>query len=315
MLYLEQRYDLKISNNINRKDLTNVIKNIKIIKIYNNNLTLFLLIIRFIINISTKNIFFTNEFQTCEITLKIKGIGLNKIFDSDFFNYYNNSRPNHIYINGNTQNEVKYIYDLTKSDNLIRLVWNNKIKTCYKMFYECDKIYDFNFSEFDTSEVTDMYGMFYGCVSLISLNLSNFITSNVNKMWNMFFGCSSLISLNLSNFITSQVYDMEYMFNDCKKLEYINLKNFDEIKLLNSTAYYGNMFDNVPDNVVVCINENKIKNKILPQIKNKACYAIDCSENWKIKQKKLCGDNFQNYIQDLINVEINKTQNREDEIN
>ena len=60
------------------------------------------------------------------------------------------------------------------------------------------------------------------------------------------------------------------------------------------------MFYLVPDNIVVCINENS--NKILPQIKDKNCYTIDCSDNWKIKQKKIvnktgiCIDNNNNDI-------------------
>ena len=41
------------------------------------------------------------------------------------------------------------------------------------------------------------------------------------------------------------------MFCDCTKLEYINLNNFDESKL---NIYY-NMFDNVPENVVICLKE------------------------------------------------------------
>ena len=123
--------------------------------------------------------------------------------------------------------------------------------------------------------------MLYNCYSLSSLNLSNFDTSLVTYMDHMFYNCYSLSSLNLSNFNTSLVTDKDYMFYNCSNLEYINLINFTE----NSLTDYNNMFDLVPDNIVVCINENS--NKILPQIKNKKCYTIDCSDNWKIKQKKI----------------------------
>ena len=60
------------------------------------------------------------------------------------------------------------------------------------------------------------------------------------------------------------------------------------------------MFDNVPDNVVICINEDKTNNTIFPQIKDKKCYNIDCKNNWKSGQKKIiqgsniCIDNCQN---------------------
>ena len=60
------------------------------------------------------------------------------------------------------------------------------------------------------------------------------------------------------------------MFSGCKNLEYINLQNFDESQITASV----NMFAYVPDNVVICINEDKTKTKIFPQIKKKKCYNI-----------------------------------------
>ena len=63
------------------------------------------------------------------------------------------------------------------------------------------------------------------------------------------------------------------------------------------------MFDNVPDNVVICINEDKTNNTIFSQIRNKTCYNIDCTNNWKSGQKKIiqgtntCVDNCQNTLQ------------------
>ena len=51
------------------------------------------------------------------------------------------------------------------------------------------------------------------------------------------------------------------------------------------------MFDYVPENVVICINESLIKTKILPQITKKKCPVIDCTKNWKSKQKKLINVN------------------------
>ena len=55
------------------------------------------------------------------------------------------------------------------------------------------------------------------------------------------------------------------MFDGCLNLEYINMINFNENSLNRS---YFNMFKNVPNNIVVCINKNIILNKIYPQISN-----------------------------------------------
>ena len=100
-------------------------------------------------------------------------------------------------------------------------------------------------------------------------------------MNNMFEGCLSLSSLNLSNFNISQNTNMEYMFYNCVNLEYINLKNLSELRNCHK------MFDNVPENIVICINENIAKEKIFPQLNNKSCYSIDCSDDWNSKQKKI----------------------------
>ena len=75
---------------------------------------------------------------------------------------------------------------------------------------------------------------------------------------------------------------MDEIFSNCINLEYINLNNFDESKL----GIHQLMFFNVPENVVICIDEIKNPAKIIPQIKSKSCYTIDCSKDWKYFQKK-----------------------------
>ena len=61
------------------------------------------------------------------------------------------------------------------------------------------------------------------------------------------------------------------------------MNNFVETKL----SDVNNMFNNIPENVVICINESLTGQKIFPQIKNKKCFVIDCTKDWKSKQKKL----------------------------
>ena len=164
------------------------------------------------------------------------------------------------------------------------------------LFYYCYQLSELDLSNFNTSNVEDMAGMFLNNSKLSSLNLSHFDTSKVKDMIHMFYNCSQLSSLDLSNFDTSQVTDMNHMFYRCIKLEYINLKNFIEKDSLNVT----NIFKNVPDNIVACLNENS--NKIKKEITNNTCYTLDCSDNWKINQKKIvnktdvCYDIFNNGI-------------------
>ena len=133
-------------------------------------------------------------------------------------------------------------------------------------FHECSSLTSLDLSKFDTSEVKLMGFMFQHCISLTSLNLSNFNTSKALRMRQMFRNCTSLTYLDLSNFDTSKVTWMYEMFDGCINLEYINLKNFTEISLNDNVNNYSNIFRNIPENVVICIDENNTKNKIFPQI-------------------------------------------------
>jgi len=130
------------------------------------------------------------------ILLKTQGTGFVTIFNGE-----NKFLPNEIYINDIKANEIKRQYYFDDSDDIInnfKLIWYNEINSTKNMFYTCNKIIEIDFSNFDTSEVTDMIRMFGECTSLISLNISNFNTSKVKRMGYMFNSCSSLKSLNLS---------------------------------------------------------------------------------------------------------------------
>ena len=163
----------------------------------------------------------------------------------------------------------------------------SKVTSMHEMFYYCSSLTSLDLTNFNTSQVTNMGGMFSNCSSLTSLNLSNFDTSQVTNMGSMFYHCSSLTSLNLSNFDTSQVTNVYNMFFGCSNLEYINMINFNENKLYNSPTDYGNMFTNIPKNIVICINNRTNQSKIIPQINAIKCHVIDCTNDWKLKQKKI----------------------------
>ena len=79
------------------------------------------------------------------------------------------------------------------------------------------------------------------------------------------------------------------MFEGCTNMEYINFYNFDEVKITNFT----DMFKDINNNIVICFNEEKNKNKILPQIKKLNCLTVDCSDDWRSKQKKIINETGQ----------------------
>ena len=163
----------------------------------------------------------------------------------------------------------------------------SKVTNMRSMFNLCTSLTSLNLSNFDTSQVESINNMFYNCPSLISLDLSNFDTSQAISFKNMFANCSLLTSLDLSSFKTSRITTMENMFHGCNNLDYINLINFEETDLTN-VSY---MFTNIPENVVICINQNLTEKMILPQIKIKTCPVIYCENNWKLKQNKIINNN------------------------
>ena len=249
-------------------------------------------------------------FGNINISLKIQGPGSNSIFGNKVgYSFEHINFTKEVYINHEKQDEISRAYNFNKTENLVELIIDDNIDNCYNMFRHCFSIIEINFinfntskvtsmndmfcglfllksldlSGFDTSLVTSMYHMFNNCSSLTSLNLSNFNTSLVQYMQYMFYNCLSLSSLDLSNFNTSLTENMDRMFYNCAYLEYINLFNFEERKL-NS---YKEMFDKVPDNAVICLNKNPYQRNIRQQILSKECRVIDCSFDWKLKQKKM----------------------------
>ena len=220
-----------------------------------------------------------NQFQFSKIILKIRDIGKKYVLSNSFSTTY---YPDEVYINGYKQSTINNSYYFNEADNIIELRWNKTNYNCNNMFNGCSDITEIDLSNFNSSFVTLMCYMFYGCSSLTSMNFNNFNTSQVTHMHDVFSGCTSLTSLNLSNFDISKVTWIYNLFNGCEKLEYINIQNFKDIKVVT----FNDMFVKVPDNVVICLDENNIGKNILPQIQKLNSFTIDCTNDWKLKKKK-----------------------------
>ena len=199
-----------------------------------------------------------NYIYSSYITLKIKGPGRKYI--STHINYQE------VYINGIKNNDtLTNNYYLNDTDNEIKLIFINEIKSCEDMFIDCNDIYEIDLSNFDSTLVTSINYMFGRCTSLVSLNLENIDASNVSSAIGTFAECHSLISLNLANFKnsnianmgfvfyglyslssldvsylnTSKVYYMEAMFYECLSLVSLNLANFNTKNVRNMGAMFA----------------------------------------------------------------------------
>ena len=306
-----KRKDKKIDNVIIKNYINN---NNYIVTVLTKSIIILDLLYR-----TKSNIYDSYFFQYSKITLKIRGNSENAILNENFkgINYLKE-----VHINGNRQNEIAYKYYFNQEDNFVELIWNNNIDSTDNMFYECTSITKINLSAFDTSLVTSMENMFEGCSSLISLDLSKFNTSLANSMIFMFSRCSLLTSLDLSDFDTSSVTRMDSMFSHCISLTSLNLSNFNTSSLISADSmFYGctnieyinlykfnerkikkNMFENISNILVICIKgtlnnlsnnpiNNTIYNKSYSIIEDKKHIIIDCSSDWKTRQKKIININ------------------------
>ena len=173
-----------------------------------------------------------------EINITIVGTGKQQIVYND--TTYYDFKPNKILINGILQQYTDYfVYDLNKNINVITMIWDNKLSSCFGMFFMLSNITDIDFSNFDTSNVVNMRSMFSGANSLKVLDLSNFNTTSVKTMYRMFFGCTSLVSVKLNNFDTSQVGDMNSMFYNLNSLKTLDLSNFNTPNVKDMQFMFG----------------------------------------------------------------------------
>ena len=155
-------------------------------KKYNTyNILLFILLLSFSISIEKVNSNNINKLiYDSEIILTIRGTDRQKILNTAF-----GQTPSEIFVNGNkTDISGIYVNNLSLEENNIKIIFNETLRDCSKMFFGIS-----------------MKNMFSGCSNLISLDLCYFDSSSVKDMSNMFKGCSNLCSLDLSHFDTSSV--------------------------------------------------------------------------------------------------------------
>ena len=95
------------------------------------------------------------------------------------------------------------------------------------------KSYGFNFdiSNWDVSNVTNMESMFEGCDNF-NINISNWHVSNVTNMKNMFKGCKKF-NQNLIKWDTKNVTTIERIFEECENLDKIGIMYWNTKKVEN----------------------------------------------------------------------------------
>lgn len=155
-----------------------------------------------------------SQVNSNSVKLKINKVGSIRLLNSTFV-----QNPDEIRIGNEIKAENTNTITIDNIEDEIELVWTNKSTYCNSMFRGMRDIIEIDFSQFDSSDVTDMQYMFTNCISLQNINLNNLNTDNVENMGYMFYNCRSLTSLNVSNFDTSKATTMEVMFAYCISLD------------------------------------------------------------------------------------------------
>ena len=171
-----------------------------------------------------------------QILLKIRGKGESKIINPNF-----KFKP-YIYYLNDEQIPKKFkesSIDLPESENIVKLIFDDKATDCKSMFSGCSNITEIDLRYFISSNIKHINSMFYGCNSLNKIRFGNFQTSQVGYMEKVFYNCFSLKTLDLSSFDTSIVTHLHEMFYGCSSLKYLDLSNFDT----SSVVCTHNMFN------------------------------------------------------------------------
>ena len=190
------------------------------------------------------------------ITLEISKDDINKkiqfLDNSDYTDYKGqhhvdnlkelNETNAKIFINGKENKYSKYFVPLEKGIYEIKLIFFIKMKKCSYMFKCCSNIRTINFSNFNTSNVTDMSYMFDGCTYYFTLpDISKWNTINVTNMRGMFYSCSRTLALpDISKWNTHNVTDMSYMFYYCEELSTLpDISKWDTSNVINMNFMFS----------------------------------------------------------------------------
>ena len=145
------------------------------------------------------------------------------------------------------QDIIKQLLD--SSETNLNCIYISNITNMTYLFGPIDNIENANFdvSEWDVSNVTDMSYMFHDCKNF-DCDLSSWDVSNVTDMQYMFKNCYKLKDNGLENWDVSNVKNMNGMFKDCKNIEGNGLENWDvkNVKTMRSMFYGCNKLKNIP---------------------------------------------------------------------
>ena len=117
-----------------------------------------------------------------------------------------------------TKEQLKQLINYTFKHDIydLNFIDTSKITDMSMLFRYSD--YNFDVSDWDVSNVTDMNNMFY-CCNNFNCDLSNWDVSKIRDASTMFYDCLNFTGKGLDKWKLSSIRNMNYMFCGCKKLD------------------------------------------------------------------------------------------------
>ena len=160
-------------------------------------------------------------------------------------------------------NNIKELFDKGETD--LNCIATNKITNMGDLFFNVRNI-NFDVSEWDVSNVTNMTNMFYGCSNFKDNGIENWNVNNVEIFIGMFTYCSNIYDIDFSNWNVSNGKYFNSMFFECKKFKGNGLENW----VVGKVKDMSNMFYN-------CTNFNcDLSNWDISNVKNMSFAFYNC---------------------------------------
>lgn len=212
------------------------------------------------INFTNTNVVASNAIDSWDVSSDGKGGVMAWYTDSDNDNLYEVTigQKGGVVANSNSSNLFNGLSQLT-SINFSQFD-TSEVTNMSGMFRHCSSLTSLDVSSFNTNKVTDMSGMFYSAQGIENLNLNHFDTSNVTTMERMFSEMASLVRLDISSFETPRLTNMNYFCNYNTKLKYIDMRKMNMTSIGSPTEAFAGL-DSIEEIIVRSTDEQYIINK------------------------------------------------------
>lgn len=111
---------------------------------------------------------------------------------------------------------------------------------------------DYEVTNLDVSELSDLKAMFMACSNITKLDLSGWNNTKIDSLFQFCSACSKLVEIDLSSFVGSNILVTGQMFKNCTSLQKIDARKFNFWNITNSVS----MFDNVPANCLIIVSSD-----------------------------------------------------------